>query len=349
MSRALVVIAFVVLAAGTARADESDPWAEYHRAFSLLAAGDVTEARQVLKELAARADHPAAARAARIEMLFDQVDRGPDDTGPERKTSGARAEVILFQTIHGIALGVEVCVIAECDSARANAVSLMTGAGAGLAASFFATRGGLTSGQAQAINSGVIWGAWNALGYMGAADLYGTEGARTITANLMIGQGAGLVGGALVAHYLKPTGGEVSVATTASVWATVLTMFGLGVAEVEDGQALWTTALVASDAALLAGAAIGRRHPMSRGRTLIIDAGGIVGMVAGFLIVAVTEPNTGPGMFVPLILGTGGGLAVATVMTSDWDERHKQDPAVTVGIAMTPTQGGAIAGIGGTF
>lgn len=344
------VVSVLLCAGGLAQAQqpEADPWAEYHRAFQALALGHTDEARRILQDLAARRpDHPAAAYALRMAQALAPTPAPPAPAdGLERRTGGARAELVLFQTIHGMAVGAETCVALECSGARAHAVSLLAGAGGGLAASFFASRGGLTSGQTLVIDSGVLWGAWNAIALLGARGGIVDVEDRNVARSLLLGQTLGLGGGLVLARQLRPTEGEVSVATTVSVWATVLTLFAAAATEIDDEQQLWTALLVASDAALVGGAVLGRRHPMSRGRTLIIDAGGIVGMLGGFLVAVAAEANSAPGEWLPPAIGTAAGLAIATVATRDWDA---PTPAATVGLSLTPTQGGALAGIGGTF
>src|SRR5436190_710957 len=49
----------------------------------------------------------------------------------EQPESGPRAELALFHTIHGIVVGVEVCVVSQCDSASAFVALALLGGGLG--------------------------------------------------------------------------------------------------------------------------------------------------------------------------------------------------------------------------
>jgi hypothetical protein len=339
-------LAFVVILL-TAASARAGGWEDYHRAFQALAEGKADEAREILRAISADTADPAADRATRLlARTGDDQLPPPVNDGQERPSSGARAEVILFQTIHGLAIGVEVCVLAECDTARTNAIGLMAGAGAGLAGSFFATRKGVTSGQAQAIDTGVVWGALNAAFYMGARDTFEDESARAVVGNFLIGQGAGLAAGVATAYFLRPTEGEVSVATTLSIWTTIMAGLTMAAIEVDDEDKVFATLLVVTDVALVGGAVLGRKHPMSRGRTLLIHAGGIVGGLAGLIIPAAAEPDSTAAGVIPVMVGAGAGLVIATWATRNWDARHA---APAVSMTLMPAPGGAMAGIGGTF
>ena len=69
---------------------------------------------------------------------------------------------------------------------------------------------------------------------------------------------------------------------------------------------------------LLTGALLSSQVKMSRGRTLLIDVGGILGMLAGGLIATGTNDEEGAG--IAMIIGTSLGLGVAAVASTKWDK-----------------------------
>jgi hypothetical protein len=111
----------------------------------------------------------------------------------------------------------------------------------------------------------------------------------------------------------------------------VLTVWGHLAADEEPSL---RNVIIAGDLSLLAGALISRSVEMSRGRTLLIDVGGILGMLTGGLLAASTEASTDEG-FIPgvmLLAGTSAGLGLGLAGTMDWDK----PPPVKVAPAVIP-------------
>jgi hypothetical protein len=75
--------------------------------------------------------------------------------------------------------------------------------------------------------------------------------------------------------------------------------------------------VLAGDAGILLGALASTQVKMSRGRTLLIDLGGVLGTMAGGLVAIGTNSQEGAGT--SLLVGTGAGLALAAVFTREWD------------------------------
>jgi hypothetical protein len=312
--------------------DPSDPaWVLYHSAFSALAKGENDVAKARLEELVRRfPDHPVAVRALEtLALLGGSVSIKPDGPEPpdlrhEVKTKSARAELALIQTLHGIAVGVELCIIAECDDGTAFIGTILLGAAAGVGGSLLLTRDGITSGQRATANSGTLWGAWNGAMILGimVSDSSSDEDVTQATTVLLASQLAGLGLGVAAGQMLKPTDGQVALANTVGIWTGVLTLLAFETFEIDftDSELLGTL-LFATDAALVGGAFLAKKEPMSRGRTLVIDAGGIVGLLAGFGIVTLIQgedrdPRT---FFAAGMAGTAVGLGAATWFTRRWD------------------------------
>jgi len=101
--------------------------------------------------------------------------------------------------------------------------------------------------------------------------------------------------------------------------------------------------VVVGDLGLVLGALTSTRVKMSRGRTLLIDVGGVIGILGGGLIAVGTRDETAVG--VSLLLGTTAGLGIAALSTRDWDAAH---------VAIAPTRitgpaGGRAWGVSAAF
>ncbi|MFP4599971.1 MAG: hypothetical protein ACLFVJ_17065 [Persicimonas sp.] len=326
-------------------------WDLLERAVEHLARGESTQAHRLLEQIADEyADHPAAALSAdALAVLRDKSDKQPDSAAPdaaESATTAARAELAFFQTMHGLALGGELCIIAECDDPKAVVALLGVGAGIGLGASLGLSSDGITPGHALLLNSGTTWGFANGLMLSIALDTEFQE-ATAITA---VGQLAGLATSSLLWNELQPTSGQVSMANSGGFWAGWLAFWAHGVNDFDaDGQTIATTMLIAADLGILGGALLAREQPMSRGRTFVIDSGGILGLLAGMgiYVFADADMSSATGFSLMTIGGTAAGLGTATYLTRDWDA--PDDPDLSANWAITPTDGGAQLSVGGRF
>jgi hypothetical protein len=321
MSRVLAAIAVVSAVAAVPAAARAQPsatapaavdraWALYDHAFERLAAGDRDAAAAELAELVRRfPDHPAAARARELALAGDAV--GAARTHGEQPTRLARAELGFWMTIHGVLAGLEVRELADLEGSRPTAAALMIGGAVGLGASLYASRGGITPGTALLLDSAITWGAWNSLAVVNDFPEDQTGAAVSLGAQA-VGLGAGLV----LSQSWHPRAGDVALANTTGFWVSILTLLGHGVVDTEPEV---RTIVLAGDAGLVAGALLSQAYPMSRGRTLLIDTGGVLGFLTGALVSALADTDSAPATLTPMLLGTAGGLAAATQLTADWD------------------------------
>ncbi len=265
----------------------------------------------------------------------------------ETTNAQARAELVIFQTMHGIGVGLETCFLVGCNDPRPVFAALTGGAALGLAGSLYLSRDGVTAGQASTYNSGAVWGFWNGLALSNAAEIDGKAFAGT----LLAGQAIGLGGAALAWHLFEPTAGTVSLVNSGQIWATVITTLIHGTTGFEASDALlWGSLLAASNVGLLTGALLAQEFPMSRGRALVIDSGGILGALVGFsayvMIASGQDLENGEAAMASGLAGTVLGLGVATYFSRNWDD---EDDTTTTQLFINPTDGGAIVGLGGRF
>lgn len=284
---------------------ERDPaWSAYDSAFRDAAAGDVTQARKRLRALAARWPwHPARARA--VDLTQQRAARRRAST-----SDTARGELVFWSTLGGLSLAGNLCVAIDCASDRDHAAAYTLSVGGAVAASLWATRRGVAQGEAQLYNSAQTWAVWNAL-----AINDGFAGDKT-EASVAIGMQLGGIGaGFALWQTWHPTEGDVALTNTFLVWGTMMTLWGHLVA---DEVPALSTLVIAGDLSMLAGALVSQEVKVSRGRTLLIDVGGILGSLTGGLVALGTSSDSTAGIV--LMLGTGAGLAVAAAGTAGWDK-----------------------------
>jgi len=339
-------------AIGTAAAqpaESADPrsdaaWQLYHDAFAALMRGESTRARELASALLRDyPDHAATrlVRGAHLGLAPGAVDEPSPPEPRDPPSSGARAELALFQSLNGLALGIELCIALDCDSGQAYLGTALAGTAVGAIASV--SLRDLTSGQRALLNSGTAWGAVNAGLLLIATNNDHDE--KTISGGLIAGQLGGLgLGAGLFA--LHPTAGQVALANSGGEWVGVLTELVIAASGARpDNHEHAYLALLAIDAGIAGGGYLASRWPVvSRAQTLVIDAGGIVGTVGGggigILISGRESDRATPAL---AAVGALVGLGAAAYLTRDW---HRDAGSVHA-YAMPPAHGrGALAGIG---
>lgn len=311
----------------TAGPAEDPAWQLYDRAFEALAAGDADSARALLTRLRGEfPGHPASDRAASRLAELDgpaapppgatepaSTARPGDRPGHESPSQQARAELALTMTVHGILLGADICEMVECEgSSRAWAATLMASGGAALGLSLYLTRDGIRQGRAQLLDSAMTWGSWNSLLLTDGLAEGPTEAGYQVAS-----QAGGLALGMGLWHVWRPTSGQVALANTGGVWTVVLTLLAHGMAE--ESPSL-DTIVLAGDAGLLLGGLVSNEIAhISRGRTLLIDTGGVLGFLTGGLAAVIADPREEGSAFTYMFVGTAAGLGLSTYVTRDWD------------------------------
>jgi hypothetical protein len=345
--RALVALLLVLGLALPARAQD---WEPYHQAFVALAEGRGVEARRLLATwLAANPTHPDRAH---VEQILSRLPPPTEDEreeaaplgGPEKNTAFARVEIAFGGTLIGIAVGAELCLVANCWDSDIVFLVPALGAGAGLALGLLFTRDGITPGHASAITSGAGWGSWVAAAILVVAE---TDDEQPIGGVLLAGQAVGVLGGELLWRTFRPNAGQVAAANSLGLWAGVLSAFAFGAfAEDPDPQVVAGTSLGLSVAGLAAGAYLASEIPMSRGRVLTIDALGVVGGLLGLgtVVLIAGDDTSSVDAFRAVIPGTLVGLAFGTWLTRHWD-----GPKHLPSVGFMPAPGGGSLVVGGTW
>lgn len=358
----------------TAAPSEEGAWALYDQAFAAASAGHDPDAEALLSELRLRFTGSGPAllggelerlltsrrqgsvlppdpklRALLPESLASPLGRVPppaseraeprslvDFLRHEKPTSLARAELTFFQTINGLGVGIETCLMFDCSDARAGVLSAMLGGGIGAGGALWFSADGITPGHALAINSGSAWGFWHGIALLNALNVNGTRGAGLLAGSQVLGTLLGHL-----AWTAFPVGaGDVSLANSGGIWAGLLTLeIDTIIGGNRSDAALWGSLLAGSDVGLVGGALLSRVVPMSRGRTFVLDAGGVLGGLVGMGIQFLVTGNANSSRAVASSAAVGmlAGLGTAAYLSRDWDLKD-----VPVALGVTPTRGGAM-------
>ncbi|MCP3136067.1 hypothetical protein [Pyxidicoccus xibeiensis] len=299
---------------GTPDACPASAEADYDDGFDALVRRRDREALDALQRaLAACPHHPYASELVRLARARlapggRLAEAAARDTGPEARSDAALAGLTVVQTLHGATQGILLCAIADCGGQGFAAVSLL-GAGAGAATTLLLARDGVTSGQGAVVNSGTVWGFWFGIASLLAFDLSDDDALAAVMAG-----GAGFTGvGILLAHYARPTPGQVSMANSGGLWAGVVTALLLLTSESDDERNFFALEMGATGVGIVSLAVLSRTVSVSRGRMLLIDAGGIIG---GLLGATATYLAAGDNAGDPILVGTAAGVVSGLVLTT---------------------------------
>ncbi len=315
-----------------------DPgWQLYHNAFSALARGDRTEARAIIDTL--ERDHPGHPAIALAHRAFDADLVGvpaPIDpvVGRERRTQSATSELALFQTVNGLTIGIELCLVVQCESGASGFGLALAGSAIGAYATLHGDR--VAPGTRAAFNSATAWSALNAS--FGVTQEHAST--QSGAAAMMLGQLGGVAIGAVVSQY-RPTAGQVALANTGGEWGLALST--LTITTIHRGLILRDQSLyiaASPDVGIGVGAYLSHVFPdVSRAQTLVIDAGGIAGGFAGGTLGVIITGNTSDRPVYALAgVGVLAGLFTATYLTRNWHD----DNVSPLSASIVPTDGGGM-------
>jgi hypothetical protein len=188
-----------------------------------------------------------------------------------------------------------------------------------------------------------VWGFWFGIASIIALDTEGDDSLATVMLS-----GAGFTGlGLLVALAGEPTAGQVAMANSGGLWTGIVTALFLATLDEGDERSFFGAEMAATGGGLLAFSLLSRVVPVTRGRMLLIDAGGIIGGLAGAALVFSFTGNDlddGDIIFLGAGMGTLGGLALTTYLTRNFDYRNM--PEVTLAPTSTKHGGMGLAMMG---
>ncbi len=306
----------------------------------------ITYLRDAAGALVARIDAGADDPSPRSWRMLRQACGTAPETFASAPTAeapgGGRIELIVFESLHGLFLGLAVPIILDADGSAPYGLGLLLGGPTGIVlASAWARAHQPTAGQARAVVWGGTWGTLSGLFLYQATSDYSTAkgsfGAMT----------AGLLGGTLAGGIVarRPiTSGDGTLVIHSTVWGG---WFGLALAAMADDQGeAWVPMLVGGNAGLVAGAAAARRVEMSSGRVWLVTATGLAGLVAGLGVDILVQPDGSTLAFgIPAVMSFVG-LASGVVATREFDRgRLAQAEGPPTGALLTVRNGRARLGV----
>jgi hypothetical protein len=284
--------------------------------------GKPDAARDLFRYLHARFGTTPAGRTA------DSLMRTMPGAGP---IGNGRTGFVTFNTAYGAFLGAAIPAAFNARGSGEYGAGLLIGAPLGFFASrAFAKAHFRSAGQASIASFATAWGTWQGLGIQQVFNIgdrkscgeFGCFTDKSDTAPwaaMSLGGIAGIgVGWALAsAKEIRP--GSATMISHAALWGT---WFGVSVGRAaglhDDG--LWTSMLIAGDAALLASIPAARVWQPTSSRVRLISAAGLAGGLAGFGIDLLANPHDDKVTFAVPAATSAVGLLIGALAT-----RHQSD------------------------
>jgi hypothetical protein len=330
--KALVLGVGLLLGSGSASAEEVAPaipltaeqancesagadgcWTEIGRR---LGAADFAGVRELAGEF--RRLYPVDQRAQMAAALARLTEPELSDNKEAKITrQPGRVEVVTTASLYGAGLGGQLANALNADGSVAPLI-IVTGLGAGLAGSIFATEDKtISEAQARLLSTGIIFGyVLTAEGLLAFAQDTGNFNGSMALGSLV----GAAVGTGLAMKYPNMKLGDVSLVNSSAVIGLIGTMLGTVVVlgkNVEDLD-FPTVLLGATLASTGAGVALAHKWDITSGRITLINLGGLAGLLAGGAVVALGAESMSGRTVAAIELGSGiAGLAAAAYLTRD--------------------------------
>lgn len=244
-----------------------------------------------------------------------------DRFGLEEPTMWSRAELAVGLTAHGGTTGVQTCMLIQCDSTAQVAAAATVGAATGMVGGLvWSNHYDVTHGRANAINSGGLWGSVIGLSTGVLANTSHPTAMGLTIAGRFIGGATGFA----LAQTVRPTAGDMALINFGALWSSAAyLLLTTGIFQFDMSPRAGVGSLLGVIAAGGSGGALMARYrPMSRTRTTLISAGGLVGAFAGLAVPALFLSGDAPtpALSTGALAGMMSGLAAAIVATADLDD-----------------------------
>jgi hypothetical protein len=344
--------------------------ADYDDAFAAMLAGDFAKAAIGFDGVAARAQDPELAAAARelARLAHELVARklsfvapppAPAPGATEERDEG-RTSFVVWTTMFGAYAGVVIIDDTNLDDFRAGIVTVTGTTALGLFGSLYATRGRrMTGAMADAYSLGMIEGVGNA-GLL--ASPAGLDTSEKVQTTLLVSGAVGGAAGLLYGYELEPTRGQVAFASTLSLLGFASTGLSIGLVRPKsmDGDTALTMMAGGTDVGLAAGLSLGRDLDWSVSRGRIVQLGSFLGALAGLAAGAlITGANANSDddtrvLTGATLAGVWGGFAIAISATRGMqpDARYVSGAAASAPhaqLAPIAVRGGAGLAVVGSF
>lgn len=269
----------------------------------LKAEGQTQLSRSLLNLILQRYAHtPAAVEAGRLIALR-----------ASRSDQSGRTELLVFGTTYGLFLGVAVPAAFGANEPEAYGTGLIAGGPAGfLSARGYARSRNITEGQARAISFGGTWGTWQGFGWSevfdignqrpcefgGCIDPDEPDDEARLKATILGGLTGIGVGIALSQKNITP--GTATTVNFGGLWGS---WYGGALAimmDVEDGDDALAATLIGGNLGIVAAAFGAPKWKLSRQRARLVSISGVAGMLAGFGMLMIAQPDGSTSIAVPI-------------------------------------------------
>jgi len=244
-----------------------------------LAVEGQREAAQAVRAYVLRhfGDTPSAA-VARAEMRSQ----------PTENEGGGRVELVAWGTLFGAWMGIVVPgALGVEDQPEIYGLGLLAGGPLGyLGAQRLAASRRVTLGEARAMTFGFRWGTSQALWWL--LELTDDPSQEAVFTTMGLGGVGGMLLGGAIAHRRNLTAGQVAFTAQGYYWGTYFAATLAAIADVEEHSGRYV--LAGADIAMLAAAAVAPRD-ITAGQVWLISATGIAGMLAGWGIDLIVNPD----------------------------------------------------------
>lgn len=354
--------------ADDAPAPADDAPAVYDAAFAALLAGHLDAAQRGFSDAAARIADPelraAARELARLAMTLQEqhirlvAEAGaappsalprepaatPDYRDAEDRTAG-RTSFVISTTLASVYGGIVLVDLLDLsDGFRPTVATVLGATGVGFLGSYYGTRGAhITEAMADAYSAGLGLGVGNAL--LLAVPLGLNDSSEQFQGvalgGLVLGGAAGLV----LADRVRPTRGQVQIATLGSSLGIATTGLGLLITQPDDIETDTLLLLLAGglDAGLVGGMVMAPRLDWSLSRTRLVSLGGFLGALVGWSGAALltgtdVDADIGTLWGVTTLAGLWSGVGLAAHLTRDMapDRRFQTQGGLTSSAMITP-------------
>jgi hypothetical protein len=316
---ALALFAFPAVARAQTAADSAGVLLGV--AVRLKTEGQNPLSRSILNLIIQRyADTPAGLEAQRMI----------DALRTDRTEQSGRTELMVWGTTYGLFLGAAIPYAFDANDPEPYGVGLIVGGPAGfLAARQYARSRSLTEGQARAITFGGTWGASQGAGWahvfefgskeecfqsgcFKSDDPDGNAAMAATIAGSLLGIGVGAV---LSQKTITP--GTASTVNFGGLWGT---WFGGSAAALADasGDNTLTAALIGGNLGIIAAALNAPKWQLSRQRSRLVSISGVAGLLAGFGVLLIAQPDGNEAVAVPMAT-SALGLALGARWTRNMD------------------------------
>jgi len=173
----------------------------------------------------------------------------------------------------------------------------------------------ISKGKATIISLGGHLGTWQGIGWAGVSGADGNE----IVGMGELGGLAGIGVATLLTNMTDFSEGHAALTSSGHQWGAWFGLVWAGIAG-DGGKDLLSDMLIGSDLFVLGTGLAAKDVKMSRARVRLINLGGDLGIVFGFGIDLLLQPEETSTIMAIAGLGSIGGLALGTTLTKNYDK-----------------------------